>query len=75
MSDQHHRGQRIIVTDGQGDRVGIQIEQEYRDFCETGTWCLRTRTRVMGKATRSVHKTGSFRELLDLGLARRKGCL
>jgi hypothetical protein len=31
------------------------------------------RTRVMGKATRSVHETGSFRELLDLGGA--GGCL
>ena len=30
-----------------------------------GTLCFRTRD--MGKATRSVHVTGSFRKLLDLG--------
>jgi len=34
-------------------------------MCEAGTLCLRTRE--MGKATGSVHETGSFRELLDLG--------
>jgi hypothetical protein len=35
---------------------------------ETGTWCFRSPdTRDFGKATGSIHETGSFRELLDLG--------
>jgi hypothetical protein len=46
------------------DRGGSSV----RSFCEAGIWCLRTpETRETGKATRSVHETGSFRELLDLG--------
>jgi hypothetical protein len=57
MSGQQRR-QRIIES-GEG------IELQCRSFCETGTLCLRTRD--LGKATRSVHETGSLRKLLDLG--------
>jgi len=59
-------GRQRIIESGEEDQRGIEEEAvQCRSFCETGTWCLRTRE--MGRATRSVHETGSFRKLLDLG--------